>query len=145
MCLVSGWLKFYEDGVVSSELEIALLINNAGASAVGGALIGVWHDIKGKRLPEFRTVDNPENDPPRRQARSNISERGAFVMACTLLSSFVGLLIGLYYLGFAKESTPNIYGQIFIALLAGFLMPKLLEHSEKMSISKLISRFTNLK
>ena len=130
---------------MSNELEIALLINNTGASAVGGALIGIWHDIKGKRLPEFRTTDNPDNDQPRRQARDNISERGAFVMACTLLSGFLGLLIGLYYLGFAQESTPNIYGQVFISLLTGFLMPNILEYSESLSISKLVNRFFNLK
>ena len=74
-----------------------------------------------------------------------MSERGAFVLACTLLSGFLGLLIGLYYLGFAQESTPNIYGQVFISLLTGFLMPNILEYSESLSISKLVNRFFNLK
>ncbi|EIV1855637.1 hypothetical protein ACWOGY_004239 [Vibrio vulnificus] len=123
-------------------MEIAVLIESGAYAAVGGLLIGFWHDIKGKELPDFEEIQPGQTQPKRVQSRSNLSERGAFVLACAVLSGFVGTMIGLYYLGFMElESVPNRYARAFIALGSGFLMPKILEYTESLSISKLIKRF----
>jgi cytochrome c biogenesis protein ResB len=123
-------------------LEIAIIVDSGLLGSVGGILLGVWQDIKGKQLPKFETSDNPQDDVKPVQKKGNIHERGAFVIGCAILSGAVGAMIGLFYLGFmAEETIPNAYGRAFISLGAGFLMPRLLEHSESLSISNLVKRF----
>lgn len=127
---------------MSEEMEIAILFNSAAFSAVGGLLLGLWHDIKGKKMPEFETTSDPEKEPKRVQTKANTHERTAFVFACMILSGALGAMIGLYYLGFmAQESIPNAYGRAFISLGAGFLMPKIFEYTDSLAISNLARRF----
>lgn len=123
-------------------LEIAIIVDSGLLAAVGGILLGAWQDIKGKQLPKFETTGNPQNDVKPVQKKGNIHERGAFVIVCAILSGAVGTMIGLFYFGFMAEGAiPNAYGRAFISLGAGFLMPRLLEYTESLSISKLVKRF----
>ena len=123
-------------------MDLYILLTSTGYACFGGALIGYWHDIKGKKLPEFEVTLRPDQDVEPVQTKSNRRERLWFVFACTLLSGVIGLMIGLYYLGFMDiEELPNGYARAFISILAGFLTPKVLEYSDSLSISKLIDRF----
>jgi hypothetical protein len=110
-------------------------------SALGGILIGVSHDIKGKKLPTFEVENKSNKQEGMVQTKKNLQERGAYLGACTILSGVIGFMIGLYYLGFlSEENIPNIYQRIFIGISAGFLMPKILEYTESLSLSKLVKR-----
>lgn len=125
-------------------MEIAIIAQSGLFAAVGGILIGLWHDIKDSKLPAYETTESSdaEKKKKKKQTRANLHERGAFVFACAILSGFIGAMIGLYYLGFMDdESLPNVYGRAFIAFGSGFLMPKIFEHTESLSISKLINKF----
>lgn len=110
-------------------------------SALGGILIGAWHDIKGINFTKFEMDSNSDKQKVMVQTKDNSRERGAFIGACSLLSGVIGLMIGLYFLGFlAEEDIPNIYQRMFIGISAGFLMPKILEYTDSLSISKLVKR-----
>ncbi|MFY0670166.1 MAG: hypothetical protein JXQ95_19195 [Alteromonas stellipolaris] len=127
---------------MAQEAEIIILVQSGGFAAIGGLMLGLWQDIKGKQLPAFETTESPATDKKAVQKKQNVRARAAFVFTCSVLSAVLGLMIALYYLGFmATESIPNAYGRAFISIGAGFLMPKILEHTESLSISKLTSRY----
>jgi hypothetical protein len=103
------------------------LIWSAFYSTIGGILIGISHDIKGKTLPAFEVESKQNRQEGMVQTKRNTHERGFFIFACALLSGVIGFMIGLYFLGFmAKEDLPNIYQLIFIGISEGFLIPKIL-------------------
>jgi hypothetical protein len=122
---------------MTEQMEIAILINSSAFSFSAGLLIGFWHDIKDQKMPRISAAGGDK-----RQSKQNFYERMAFAFTCAILSGFVGAMIGLYYLGFMTDLTmPNAYGRAFISLGAGFLMPKIFEHTDSLSISKLIGKF----
>lgn len=115
--------------------ELKIIFSTAALSMCASAFIPLFQHIKTKALPEVEYIKDDEDEKPTKLSKRNQNERLWYYFSCISLGLLVGTELALYWLGFDK--TPNIYQQMFWALLAGFLTPEILSYVQNKINEKL--------
>lgn len=113
-----------------SVYDILLLTLCPVAAVIGtfAQIIYLCIDLKGP----------PKSEDEYRYASPILEEfRGAWMSLRMILGGIVGLVVALYFIGLIHETPANLGRILALAILAGFLTPKLLETHDKIIDKKL--------